>query len=63
MLRTEGMVSEAEAVISAAVQHGVSYFDSARAYAGSEGYYGRFWMRHPEVCSRVFITSNRNRAR
>jgi aryl-alcohol dehydrogenase-like predicted oxidoreductase len=57
VLRTHGREPEAEAVIAAAVARGVSYFDSAHAYAGSEGYYGRFWKSHPEARARVFITS------
>lgn len=57
VLRTHGREAEAEAVIAAAVAAGVTYFDSARAYAGSEGYYGRYWAAHPEARARVFITS------
>lgn len=57
VLRTHGRDAEAAAVIGAAVGAGVSYFDAARAYAGSEGYYGRYWAAHPEARARVFITS------
>ena len=57
VLRTHGREPEAEGVIGAAVTAGITYFDSARAYAGSEGYYGRFWAAHPEARARVFITS------
>lgn len=57
VLRTFGREVEAAAVIKAAVGRGVSYFDSAHAYAGSEAYYGRFWQAHPEARARVFITS------
>jgi aryl-alcohol dehydrogenase-like predicted oxidoreductase len=57
VLRTHGRDVQADAVIAAAVAAGVTYFDSARAYAGSEGYYGRFWSAHPEARARVFITS------
>jgi aryl-alcohol dehydrogenase-like predicted oxidoreductase len=57
VLRTHGQEAAAAAVIAAAVARGVSYFDSAHAYAGSEAYYGRFWASHPEARARVFITS------
>jgi aryl-alcohol dehydrogenase-like predicted oxidoreductase len=57
VLRTHGRDPEAAAVLAAAIEHGLSYFDSARAYAGSEGYYGRFWAAHPEARAKVFITS------
>src|SRR4051794_30729906 len=57
VLRTHGQDERALAVIAAAVERGVTYFDSARAYAGSEGYYGRYWGNHPEARARVFITS------
>jgi len=40
ILRTLGHQSEALAVIDAALDAGVTYFDCARAYAGSEQYYG-----------------------
>src|SRR5262249_45268811 len=57
VLRTHGREGEADRVVAAAVEAGVTYFDSARAYAGSEGYYGRYWTAHPEARARVFITS------
>jgi aryl-alcohol dehydrogenase-like predicted oxidoreductase len=57
VLRTHGREEEAAAVIAAAVASGVTYFDSAYAYAGSESYYGQFWERHPEARAKVFITS------
>lgn len=57
VLRTFGREVEAAAMITAAVARGVSYFDSAHAYAGSEAYYGRHWQAHPEARARVFITS------
>lgn len=57
VLRTFGRDVEAAQVIGAAVGRGVSYFDSAHAYAGSEAYYGRYWQAHPEARARVFITS------
>jgi aryl-alcohol dehydrogenase-like predicted oxidoreductase len=40
ILRTFGYESQARDVITTALREGVTYFDSARAYAGSEQYYG-----------------------
>jgi aryl-alcohol dehydrogenase-like predicted oxidoreductase len=40
VLRTHGRTQEARAVIQKAIDLGVNYFDCARAYAGSEEYYG-----------------------
>ncbi len=57
VLRTHGEDVAAAAVIAAAFARGVSYFDSAHAYAGSEGYYGRFFSQNPEARASVFITS------
>lgn len=57
VLRTHGLEPSADAVIDTAVSSGISYFDSARAYAGSEGYYGNFWSRNPAARAKVFITS------
>ncbi len=41
ILRTFGYDSQARDVIRTALDEGISYFDSARAYAGSEQYYGK----------------------
>jgi aryl-alcohol dehydrogenase-like predicted oxidoreductase len=41
VLRTFGREGEARAVIEAALAEGITYLESARAYAGSEAYYGR----------------------
>jgi len=57
VLRTDGKQREAEAVISAAYESGIRYFDSAPAYAGSERYLGRFWKQHPERIPGTFQTS------
>jgi aryl-alcohol dehydrogenase-like predicted oxidoreductase len=57
VLRTFGKTGAAKAVIAEAVARGISYFDSARAYAGSEGYYGSYWPSHPGERARVFQTS------
>jgi aryl-alcohol dehydrogenase-like predicted oxidoreductase len=57
VLRTEGREMEAEAMLGAAYESGIRYFDSAPAYAGSEQYLGRFWKEHPERVAGTFQTS------
>ncbi len=57
VLRTFGRDAEAVAVIEEAARLGIAYFDSARAYAGSEGYYGEFWQEHSALRSSAFQTS------
>lgn len=57
VLRTFGKSSAAKEVISEAVDSGITYFDSARAYAGSEGYYGAYWPAHKNARSGIFQTS------
>ncbi|MDD2756369.1 MAG: aldo/keto reductase [Methanothrix sp.] len=57
VLRTHGREAEAAAVIEQAAAQGLTYFDSAQAYAGSQGYYGNFWRGHQELRSRIFQTS------
>jgi predicted aldo/keto reductase-like oxidoreductase len=57
VLRTHGRTPEALAVIEEAAAQGINYFDSARAYAGSEGYYGEFWSEHSSLRPEVFQTS------
>ena len=54
ILRTFGEELRAAAVIGAAVDADITYFDCARAYAGSESYYGRFWSQHRQERSQVF---------
>jgi len=50
VLRTFGYEAEAQAVIDAAFAGGIRYFESARAYSGSEAYLGRGLKgRRPEV--------------
>ncbi len=56
-LRSFGREAEAVAVIEEAALQGITYFDSARAYAGSESYYGVFWSEHKALRQRVFQTS------
>ena len=41
ILRTYGYEKEAAQLINTAIDLGVNYFESARAYSGSESYYGR----------------------
>jgi aryl-alcohol dehydrogenase-like predicted oxidoreductase len=57
VLRTHGREQEAKAVIEQAAAQGITYFDSAQAYAGSQGYYGNFWRSHQELRTRIFQTS------
>jgi len=47
VLRTRGKDREAAAMLDAAYESGIRYFDSAPAYDGSEAYLGRFWREHP----------------
>jgi len=54
ILRTNAHDSEAYALINRAIDLGINYFDSARAYAGSESYYG---IALRERRSEVFLTS------
>jgi aryl-alcohol dehydrogenase-like predicted oxidoreductase len=57
ILRTHGQDKAATEVIESAIQEGITYFDSARAYAGSERYYGRIWRTRPGDRQRVFQAS------
>ncbi len=54
VLRTFGHDASARDVIDAALDEGVTYFDSARAYAGSEEYYG---ATLGAARDRIFLTS------
>ena len=54
ILRTYGQEKEAAAIIAEAFDQGITYYDCAKAYAGSEGYYGLMWSEHPEARSDVF---------
>ncbi len=49
ILRTEGRVNEALAVLKAAYESGIRYYDSAPAYAQSEEYQGIFWSENPRA--------------
>ena len=57
VLRTHDREPEAAAVIQRAFEAGITYFDSAAAYAGSQGYYGEFWRDHAPDRASVFQTS------
>jgi predicted aldo/keto reductase-like oxidoreductase len=57
ILRTHGHEREARGVILEAIRQGITYFDSARVYAGSESYYGSIWPENPDVRSGIFQTS------
>ena len=57
VLRTYGRHAEAEAVILEAIGQGIAYFDSARGYAGSEGYYGDVWRSRPDLREGIFQAS------
>ena len=57
ILRTHGREPEAQAVIQAAIDQGITYFDSARVYADSERYYGSHWGQHPDTRSSIFQAS------
>jgi len=54
VLRTSDFEKEAQAVIAAALEAGIRYFESARAYSGSEAYLGRGLKGHRQ---QVFLTS------
>ncbi len=57
ILRTHGQDERAAAVIHEALRQGITYFDCARVYAGSEGYYGQVWRQHPNLRSEIFQAS------
>ena len=41
VLRTSGYEKDAYLLINKAIDFGINYFESARAYSGSESYYGK----------------------
>jgi len=57
VLRTYGRENEAQAVIEQAAAQGITYFDTAQAYSGSQGYYGSFWRSHASLRQEIFQTS------
>jgi predicted aldo/keto reductase-like oxidoreductase len=54
VLRTTGYEREAYDLINRAIDLGINYFESARAYSGSESYYGRSLR---ERRKEIFLTS------
>jgi predicted aldo/keto reductase-like oxidoreductase len=54
VLRTFGYEKEAQAMVQAALEAGITYFESARAYSGSEAYLGKSLQGHRQ---RLFLTS------
>ena len=54
ILRTFGHENEAYELINRALDLGITYFESARAYAGSEFYYGKALK---ERRKEIFLTS------
>ncbi len=57
VLRTYSQAVEAREVIKAAINCGITYFDSARVYADSEVYYGSVWRKSPKMRSGIFQAS------
>ena len=57
ILRTHGREQAARAVLRAAIDQGITYFDSARVYADSELYYGKFWREYSEIRPTIFQAS------
>jgi len=57
LLRTWGRQQEAVDLIRRALELGITYFDSAPAYAGSEDYHGDVWGTDPNARARVFLCS------
>jgi len=57
ILRTHGLTEKAREVIQAAIDNGISYFDSARVYNDSEVYYGSVWSELAEARTNIFQTS------
>ena len=54
VLRTFGHEQEAYGLINRAIDLGINYFESARAYSGSESYYG---LALKERRGDIFLTS------
>ncbi|MGQ9636176.1 MAG: aldo/keto reductase [Thermodesulfobacteriota bacterium] len=57
LLRTYGKDEDAERLIRKAMDFGINYFESARAYAGSESYYGRILQEVRERRKEIFLAS------
>jgi aryl-alcohol dehydrogenase-like predicted oxidoreductase len=61
ILRTSGRALYARRVIEAALDQGITYFDSAPAYRDSEIYLGSLWKEKPQARERVFQASKSGR--
>ncbi len=57
ILRTYGREGSAKEIIATAASQGITYFDSARAYAGSQAYFGNFWRENASLRQSVIQTS------
>ena len=57
ILRTVGREPEAQVVINEALLQGLTYFDSAAAYAGSQAYFGSVWRDRADIRARIFQTT------
>ena len=57
ILRTFGRQAEARSVIEEALSQGITYFDTAPAYSGSQAYLGSVWSERPQARQGIFHTS------
>ncbi|MFC1799231.1 aldo/keto reductase [Thermodesulfobacteriota bacterium] len=57
ILRTYDRETEAKAVIHAALEQGIRYYDCGHVYADSEKYYGAVWQDRPEQRNKIFQAS------
>lgn len=57
ILRTFGRQAEARSVIEEALSQGITYFDTAPAYSGSQAYLGSVWSERPQARPGIFHTS------
>lgn len=57
VLRTYGKDARAREVIKEALSQGITYFDTAPAYSGSQSYLGSVWAEHPDIEEKIFHTS------
>jgi aryl-alcohol dehydrogenase-like predicted oxidoreductase len=54
LLRTQRRNAETVLVIEEAALQRINYFDSIRAYTGSDKYYGEFWEKRPDIRQKIF---------
>lgn len=55
VLRTTGYAKAATEVINTAIDRGINYLETARAYQDSESYYGRVFKERPGIREKVFV--------